>query len=180
MTIQEKLNQLRTDPGLLINMIVNNNPKAVAQNAIAAGLFTYEAQPQELVQAINELINQGNIQTVLSIINVPFVKSGNQSDLYEDALQAVKSTAKTADGSSEGGLNWLNIGLSAVTGALTSLVTQTSTSQAPSANSPAEDKPGTKPKSTEKSNTLLYVGLGFFGLVVVAVVIYVVVKASGK
>lgn len=180
MTIQGKINQLRTDPGTLINMIINNNPKAVAQNAIAVGLFTYEAQPQELAQAINELISQGNINTVIEIINVPFIKSGNASDQYEDALQAVKSTAKTNTGEEDSGLNWLNIGLSAVTGALTSLVTQTATQSGTGAANNPQSATNPNQPAPERSNSLLYIGLAFFGLVVVGIVIYVVVKASGK
>lgn len=187
MTTQERLIKLQNDPAYLVNQVLNNNPKAVAQKAIAIGLFNYEASPEEIANAIGELIRQRAYAAVIQLLDVPFIpNTGNETDQNADVFAAIKkvsaSGAKTADGADDGSTtNWLAIGLGAVTGALQSWSGQVNGQQLAAAGQPgtaAATAASQAAQAQKSSSNLLYIGLGIFGFVVLGVIVYVVVKAS--
>lgn len=188
MTKTERLARLQNDPEFLVNQILNNNPTAVAQKAIAEGLFTYQASPEELAQAIEDLLRQGNIESIVRILNVPFIQSGNETDLNVDIFggfdtrgRRAVNAAKTADGASnenKAEVNWLQVGLGAITGALTQWMQQSGGTAAPGAATNQNPAPGASNLTPAQGGVnLVTVGLVFFGVVILGVATYFIVKA---
>lgn len=194
------LNQALQDPSYLVNQILNNNPTAVAQNAIAEGLFTYQAPPEELAQAISDLLRQGNVEAVLRLINVPYVpNTGNETDQWAEVfigrravnksaskdnqdLQALGSSAAASAGEDNSNQDfWLSLGLGAITGALTAWSQNLSGSATnPSAPKPGSNSPqnnGGGSSNSGSSNNLTYIILGVFGFVVVVIVGVILYKS---
>lgn len=88
MTPSQALEHLQANPSVAISAIIRNNPQAVAEKAIGLGIFTRTASPEELVQAVNELLRQGDTQTAIRMLSVPFnPNADNETRDYAPVLE---------------------------------------------------------------------------------------------
>lgn len=170
----EFLNNEMTDPTTAINVILNNNPEAVAQRAVSIGLFNSPQSPQTLIEAINDLIRQGDIKSIIRLLSVPFNPTpGNSTDQYSALFEPYKG-AKNADGSQ---VDWWTVVGSALIGGLTNIVGQTGPNTG-AQQQQAQTNQQTQQVQNETGNTIITVVLVVFGVVVLSVVTYFIVKAS--
>jgi hypothetical protein len=162
------------NPSEGINIIVQNNPAAVAQKAIDLGLNTTFLDPPALMQLINELLRSGDIEAVKKLLAVPFnPNSGNATDEYSFLFEPYQG-AKSADGSS---IDWWTVAGSALIGGLTGLMNQNAQTPGTPQN-PNQTAPGANQNPPAESNTVLIVVAVVFGLAVVTAIGYFLIKAA--
>jgi hypothetical protein len=176
MTTQELLIKNLGNPSDGINIIVQNNPAAVAQKAIDLGLNTTFLDPPALMQLINELLRSGDIEAVKKLLAVPFnPNSENATQEYAFLFEPYKGS-KSADGSS---VDWWTVAGSALIGGLTGLMNQNGQAATPGAANTNTNQQGQSVQTQSTgSNTVLIIVAVVFGIAVITAIGYFLVKAA--
>jgi len=98
MTLTELINKLRTDPIFLTEVIVFNNPNAVLDKLERLADFVDAEDietPEQLLNIVKQLINEGEMDTVNEILAVPFDEAAATDQLKAAYKQLVKERGQT-------------------------------------------------------------------------------------
>jgi hypothetical protein len=175
MTTQELLKNL-ANPQTGINIVLQNNPEAVAQKAIDLGLTTTFLPAPSILEIINDLLRAGDTKTVEKLLAVPFnANPGNTTEDYSILFAPYKG-AKSADGSS---VDWWTVAGSALIGGLTGLMNQNGQAATPGAANTNTNQQGQSVQTQSSgSNTVLIIVAVVFGIAVITAIGYFLVKAA--
>lgn len=193
--------RMKSDPSFFANVVIQNNPNAVAEKALQLGLATKYLDEDQLVFLADALIKQNQLGSLVKMLNVPYLTTAsNETAKYIAAIfttipQQKKAYSEDDDYNEDDfkqdqvlGNNrnanpdlWGNIlkGIGAFAdGFGTSLISGESKGPGTGANQPPATPPAPNPK--EKNNIIIWVAVGVFVLIVSIAVTLAVAKSTKK
>lgn len=179
MTTQELLIKSLANPQMGINIVLQNNPEAIAQKAIDLGLTTTYLPAPSILEIINDLLRVGDTKTVERLLSVPFnSNAGNETENYAFLFEPYKG-ARSSDGE---GVDWWTVAGSALIGGLSGLMNQNAqsggTSGTGTGNTNTNQQGVSNQNEPTESNTVLIVVAFVFGIAILTAIGYFLVKAA--
>lgn len=166
MTDANVKNQLASDPGYAIGLILANNPEEVVERLHAVGYKVTSAD--DCWAAINDLIRRGNTQELKYVLSVPFIAERADPELAA-LIGQVSGSMSTKSTSGQG------IDAQDIFGGLATGILYTLGSANGQLNRPGTTGASTPPAPTsQQNNTMLWLGIA--GAVVVLILLVLLLR----